>query len=198
VITAALIGGVVTAISAAAKIPSSLPGEKGGCIWQGGEWHTFCSSDCPPNEGYEIVYSTKGFNSCWIGRRLQCCKRNQGEKAQVWAGDWESTDGQTFNCKVEHKDFAGYVCKGALKCTNPTYGEQFEWSIGDWDWEAQLGPNGTIGTPGTKWRGLKDCTILTYRGNSGPYSSGDPEGEAFTGKIVWKKGIQRGETWYKV
>lgn len=112
VITAAVIGGVVTIASAAARAPTRSTGKFGGCEWYGNP--IFCSPSCPANEGFEIADRDKMW--CLSGEKILCCKRNRDENAHAWAGDWQSTSGIVFNCKVQYKDHEDYVCKGVLKC----------------------------------------------------------------------------------
>lgn len=194
VITAATIGAVVTLASAIAKGPSPSSGTEGGCQWINGNnyWHAFCSANdyCPPNQGFELAQAIEGNfwrsfrdGQCATGRQIQCCKRNRDENGHVWAGEWESTNGVVYNCKVEYVDKFDYVCKGLFRCLNSETGKTSEWRIGYpiGEWRVENG----------KWVGEKDCRVLGKEGRK--------EGEAWTGKIVWRKKSQmKGQKWYKI
>merc|ERR1711953_1390058 len=173
VITAAVIGGVVTIASAAARAPTRSTGKFG---------------------GFEIADRDKMW--CLSGEKILCCKRNRDENAHAWAGDWQSTSGIVFNCKVQYKDHEDYVCKGVLKCiSSEEQNIAHEFKIGDYEgsWVRGLYKK----KKGRDGRLIKDCTILMH----GRYKR--KAGIAYTGKITWAErisgtGPNDAEKWYKI
>lgn len=197
VVTAALIGGVVTIASAAARAPPKSPGKLGGCEWKGNG--PFCSPYC--ERGYEQTQKDNpkdfvGLPHCLTGQLIQCCKRNRDTNGHTWAGDWASTTGYNFNCKVvyakpgigrgrKYRSRVPYdTCEGQLHCIEEITNKRVYWSIG------------------TIVNGKKDCGILQARyladDDEDWQFNWETEGEAYTGKIVWNGGYEAGEVWYKV
>jgi len=189
-VAAAIIGSIITASTTFAPPKDRPPGNEGGCNWSGTA--PICVGGCDPNAGYEdsqirigtcpetsffdplpdcsILGHYFGSNCENGGFKTLCCRGNKNDNE--WNGQWESTYGDTWRCKVDLDVSA--KCNGTLICENQK-DERATWDIG----HATV-KNGVIGKP--------DCSKLE--------KDGKEEAEAFDSRITWTTGTNL--KWFKV